>query len=176
MPLSWQCGLPDNRQACSLKGMTMTDRISPPSDNRRPDFKQQAKRLRLALAESGRAISHGEALEMVARQHGHRDWNTLSAATGRPSTESPSAASPLAVGRTVTGRYLGQPFTGEIRSVTALADGAHWRLAIHFAEPVDVVTFESFSAFRRRIHATVNGKGISPQRTSDGQPHLVIDP
>lgn len=154
----------------------MTDRRSPLSGDRILDFKQQAKRLRLALAETGRAISHGEALEMVARQHGHRDWNSLSAATGRSSGETRPPASPLAVGRSVTGRYLGQTFTGEIRSVTALADGEHARLAIHFSEPVDVVTFDSFSAFRRRIHATVNRQGISPQRTSDGQPHLVIDP
>ncbi len=44
------------------------------------DPKQQARRLRTALAESGTPVSHGQALDLVARLHGHRDWNTLSAA------------------------------------------------------------------------------------------------
>lgn len=137
-------------------------------------YKQQARRLREALAEEGRSLSHGEALEMVARQHGHRDWNTLSATEqNRPPRR--NSAPDFTVGSIISGRYLNQPFVGEVLSVTALADGEHFRLAIHFAEPVDVVTFDSFSAFRQRVHATVNRKGISPQRTSNGLPHLVIE-
>src|SRR5918993_6137324 len=44
------------------------------------DHKQQAKRLRASLAERGVEVSHSEALELVALQHGARDWNTLAAA------------------------------------------------------------------------------------------------
>lgn len=138
-------------------------------------YKQQAKRLREALAVEGRSLSHGQALELVAQQHGFRDWNTLSAAElKRPAGA--NSGHTYAVGGTIGGRYLDQPFTGTIRAVTALPDGEHVRLAIHFDVPVDVVTFESLSAFRQRVHATVNSRGISPQRTSNGIPHLVISP
>jgi catechol 2,3-dioxygenase-like lactoylglutathione lyase family enzyme len=43
------------------------------------DPKAMARRLRDALADRGVAVSHGEALELVARQLGSRDWNTLAA-------------------------------------------------------------------------------------------------
>lgn len=41
--------------------------------------KQMAKRLRADLATSGQDISHSAALELVAHQLGHKDWNTASA-------------------------------------------------------------------------------------------------
>lgn len=41
--------------------------------------KQMAKRLRADLAGSGQDISHSAALELVAHQMGHKDWNTASA-------------------------------------------------------------------------------------------------
>src|SRR6188472_587300 len=41
--------------------------------------KQMAKRLRAELATRGISLSHSEALELVAHQHGARDWNTLAA-------------------------------------------------------------------------------------------------
>lgn len=44
------------------------------------EAKTTASRLRAALAERGDTISHGEALNLVARSRGHRDWNTLKAA------------------------------------------------------------------------------------------------
>ncbi len=43
------------------------------------DLKQQAKRLRTSLAGRGIEVTHGEALEHLAHQHGARDWNTLAA-------------------------------------------------------------------------------------------------
>lgn len=145
-------------------------------------YKQQAKRLRAFLQEQGRPVSHGEALEMVARQHGFRDWNTLAAAStataapaSAPAVPPRNSAPPLEVGALVGGRYLNQPFVGEVLSVTALSDGEHFRITLHFAEPVDVVTFDSFSAFRRRVTATVNRDGISPQKTSNGLPQMVIE-
>lgn len=48
------------------------------------DLKQQARRLRTALAARGTELSHGHALELVAAQHGVRDWNTLSASASGP--------------------------------------------------------------------------------------------
>jgi len=45
--------------------------------------KQMARRLRADLAARDVTLSHGEALELVAHQHGARDWNTLSATAAR---------------------------------------------------------------------------------------------
>ncbi|MEP6650378.1 MAG: glyoxalase superfamily protein [Lapillicoccus sp.] len=44
-----------------------------------PDPKAMARHLRTALADRDVTVSHSEALELVARQLGARDWNTLAA-------------------------------------------------------------------------------------------------
>ncbi|HEY6815460.1 MAG TPA: glyoxalase superfamily protein [Croceibacterium sp.] len=44
------------------------------------DAKAMARRLRGAMETRGLAASHSDALELVAAQLGHRDWNTASAA------------------------------------------------------------------------------------------------
>ena len=49
-----------------------------------PDPKGMARRLRTALADRDIAVSHSEALELVAQQLGARDWNTLAAAPPGP--------------------------------------------------------------------------------------------
>ncbi|RJL19083.1 glyoxalase superfamily protein [Paracoccus siganidrum] len=56
------------------------------------DGKAMAKALRAALAEHGTAITHAEALELVARQLGFGNWNILAAriaaeAQARPAAE-----------------------------------------------------------------------------------------
>jgi uncharacterized protein YndB with AHSA1/START domain len=43
------------------------------------DHKLMAKRLRASLADRGVEVTHSEALEIVAHEHGVRDWNTLAA-------------------------------------------------------------------------------------------------
>ena len=47
------------------------------------DAKTMARILRQALADRGVAITHSESLELVARQFGLADWNTLAAAIER---------------------------------------------------------------------------------------------
>ncbi|MBB2791524.1 UNVERIFIED_ORG: hypothetical protein GGD58_000357 [Rhizobium pisi] len=136
------------------------------------ELKAQAKRLRQAMNDRGTALTHSAALEMIARQHGARDWNTLAALAAKPNV---AAKTPLFVGAHVRGRYLNQPFTGEILSLSALPGGELYRITIHFDEAVDVVTFESFSAFRRRVSAQIDADGVSPRKTSNGVPHLVLD-
>lgn len=131
-------------------------------------LKAQAKRLRNALAEEGDFIKHGEALELVARQFGYRDWNTLHAAAGNRSPL------PLAVGQDVSGLYLGQPFKARILSLQTLADDGFMRIALDLDEAVDVVKFDSFSAYRKRIQATIRPDGSTVTRTSDGEPHLRL--
>jgi hypothetical protein len=134
------------------------------------DLKAQARRLRATLQDSGSAVGHARSLELLAHQYGYKDWNTLHAALGnRP----PPA--PIQLGMRVTGRYLGQVFAGEVISVRALGEGERYRVTLDFDEPVDVVTFDSFSAFRRRVSATVDRHGVTAEKTSNGQPHMVLD-
>ena len=133
------------------------------------ELKQHAKRLRASLAEDGDFVSHGEALEYVARQHGYRNWNTLHAAVGnrRPPP-------PITVGARVRGRYLGQPFDGEVVGVERLS-GDRLRVTVEFDTPVDVVTFDSFSNYRSRVSTVVGKTGVSAERTSNGEPHMAME-
>ena len=48
------------------------------------DHKLMAKRLRASLADRGVEVTHSEALELVANEHGVRDWNTLAARPDDP--------------------------------------------------------------------------------------------
>ncbi len=132
------------------------------------DLKAQAKRLRATLADQGTSLSHSKSLELLAHQMGYRDWNTLHAAVGN----SPPP-NPLMLGAKVHGTYLSQPFEGEVIGVQALSKG-RFRVTLDFDEPVDVVTFDSFSAFRSRVSVTVDDKGRTAERTSNGEPHLQL--
>ncbi|MFC2966828.1 glyoxalase superfamily protein [Acidimangrovimonas pyrenivorans] len=132
------------------------------------EAKAQAKRLRAQLQAEGQEIGHSKALELVARQHGYRDWNTFHAALGNAPPED------WTPGGRVIGRYLGQPFIATV--VAVKMTGAGWfRLELELDEAVDVVTFDSFSNFRKRIQGTVGPSGTSRERTSDGRPHLEIE-
>ena len=130
------------------------------------ELKAQAKRLREKLQDAGVTLSHSAALEMLAHQHGVRDWNTLHAMAGNRMH--------LRVGDRVEGHYLGQPFSAEIRGMTMLGDGSHRRVTLHFDTPVDVVQFDSFSAYRQRVTGEIGWDGRSRRHTSDGQPHLIL--
>jgi len=132
------------------------------------ELKAQAKRLRGTLAAQQKPVSHSEALELVAKQMGYRDWNTLHASIGnRP------APPPVALGDRVRGTYLGQPFDGDVIGVQSLS-GGRLRVTLEFDDPVDVVKFNSFSAYRRRVSATVNSDGRTTEKTSDGAPQLEL--
>ena len=137
--------------------------------DRLTDLKTQARRLRRDMAETGRAISHGQALEMIAHQQGARDWNTLSATVRRNDNKRP-----FAVGDRVEGQYLGQPFIGYVHGLSVGPQGKYQRITLHFDEPVDVVTFESFSSFRQRVSAVIDDEGRSLYRVSSGAPQLVL--
>ncbi len=132
------------------------------------EAKTQAKTLRLELARQGNEISHAQALELVARQHGARDWNTLHARLAKNLPE------PFRFRQRVRGRYLGQPFAGEIVAVSAFGN-ARFKLSIQLDQPVDVVKFESFSNMRRRVSGVVGLDGRSDRETSDGTPHLIVE-
>jgi hypothetical protein len=130
--------------------------------------KDQAKRLRIKMAEDGETIGHANSLELVAHQHGFRDWNTMLAAIGNgPPTG-------WVIGDKVSGTYLSQPFTGQVASISITKPG-WFRLELHLDEAIDVVKFDGFSNFRTRIRGVIGPKGHSVERTSDGQAHLQID-
>lgn len=134
-------------------------------------LKDQAKRLRARFAEDDQAISHSRALELIAAQYGFRDWNTLHAVIGnRP------AFNPWMLGARVRGHYLGQPFDAEILGVQALtSQPGRYRMTLHFDEPVDVVIFDSFSAFRQRVNCTVDETGRTTEKTSNGRPQVELE-
>ncbi len=132
------------------------------------EAKEQAKRLRAQLADQGSVISHSNALELVAHQNGYQDWNTFHAAIGnRP----PDGWTP---GKRVQGSYLSQPFNGTIVAVEMLHLG-WFRLVLDLDEAVNVVTFDSFSNFRKRIRGVVGPSGTSRERTSNGVPHFRLN-
>ena len=131
------------------------------------EAKLQAKILRARLSDDGVTITHSKALELLAQQYGYHDWNTLFAMLGnRPEVL-------WTVGDRVRGHYLGQSFTAEILGVERQTEG-WFRLALELDEAVDVVTFDSFSNFRKRIRGVVGPAGASREKTSDGQPHLTV--
>lgn len=131
--------------------------------------KTRAKRLREDLAAVGTTISHAQALERVAQEHGFRDWNALHAAIRDLPPEG------WTVGGRVTGRYLSQPFAATVLAADQLRPG-WFRLVLDLDKAVDVVRFESFSNLRKRIQIEVGPEGHSKERTSDGTPQVQLNP
>ncbi len=132
------------------------------------DMKAQAKRLRTALAAKGQAISHSQALELLSAQYGFKDWNTASATMSRPNHM------PFAVGERVTGTYMQQAFKGEVLSLSKIGESGQYRVTLQFDEPVDVVTFDSFSAYRSRVTCVIHADGVAVKKTSNGEPYLKM--
>ena len=133
--------------------------------------KAQARELRAAIAAKGREISHGQALEAVARHHGHRDWNTLRA--GLPDAPEPEA---FRAGQRVHGAYLGHAFEGVILGAEMLEAGGRCRVTLRFDAAVDVIAFSGMRNWRRQVSAIIGPDETSADRTSDGTPHLRIFP
>jgi hypothetical protein len=132
-------------------------------------LKAEARELRAERAAAGTAMSHGAALEEIARRHGYRDWNTAAAALPE------RAASPVQVGQRVRGTYLGRPFAGMVLGVQLLSDMAHYEVTVKFDQPVDVSRSTLMGPIlRQRVRATVDLRGVSMSATSDGEPHMRI--
>jgi hypothetical protein len=132
-------------------------------------LKAEAKALRAARTLAGTPISHGTALEEVARAHGYRDWNTASAALPE------RVASPVQVGQRVKGTYLGNPFTGLVIGVNLLSSMQHYEVTVKADKPVDVSKSALIGPiWRHRLRSTLDLHGVSVSHTSDGEPHLRI--
>jgi len=134
----------------------------------RETLKSQAKRLRSDMSAKNTPLTHAQALEAIAHQWGYKDWNTLSALA------TDHAPQKWQVGQSLSGRYLGHPFTGHVKSASSRANG-FVALIIRFDAPIDVVKSEGFSALRQQINCVVNSDGVSVQKISDGTPHVEIN-
>lgn len=129
----------------------------------------QAKaRARMIRAASQEAITHAQALERAAAELGYHDWNTASARL--PERQETA----WRVGDRVGGYYLKQPFEGAIHAVLGDQNSGGHHLTLQFDQAVDVVEWDSFSAYRRRVTSKITDQGVSNLKTSDGAPHLLL--
>jgi hypothetical protein len=131
-------------------------------------LKSEARALRQQRAAAGDPLSHGAALEAVARSHGYRDWNTARAALPD------RVAVPFQVGQRVKGLYLDQPFAGMLIGVQLLGDMQHMTVTVNFDTPVNVTPTFMFAALRQRVVSTVNIHGISTALRGNGNPQMVL--
>lgn len=133
-------------------------------------LKTQAKVLRTQFADKGTPVSHSQTLEMIAKQHGFRDWNTAVASF--------EAHLPpkFQLGQLVHGTYLGHAFSGRIKALRALGENARYALTVRFDAAVDVAQSAHFENLRKQVQVTVDARGRTAEKTSDGQPHMVLHP
>ena len=111
------------------------------------DYKSQARHLRDGLGADGIALTHGKALELVAKMHGHRDWNTLSAVSHTPKPETPV----FHLSQSVDALVHGKPGKGRIIGLEETINPDVLRLTVQFSPAVDMSTSEHFSARRTRV-------------------------
>lgn len=131
-------------------------------------LKSEAKSLREERANAGETLSHGAALEAVAKAHGFRDWNTARAALPD------RVAVPFQVGQRVKGLYLERPFKGMLIGVQLLGDMQHYTVTVQFDEPVNVTPTFMFAAYRHRVVSTIDIHGISSALRGNGHPQMVL--
>ena len=131
-------------------------------------LKSEAKALRENRARTGQTLTHGAALEEIARSHGFRDWNTARAALPD------RVAVPFQVGQRVKGFYLEQPFRGLLIGVQLSGNRQQYTETIQFDEPVNVTPTFLFAANRHRVTAMVDIQGISPALRGNGQPQMRL--
>lgn len=131
-------------------------------------LKSEAKALREERARAGQSISHGAALEAVAKAHGYRDWNTARAVLPD------RVVAPFQIGQRVGGTYLGQPFRGLLIGVQLMSDMQHYKVTVNFDQPVNVTPTFMFEAFRQRVTATVDIHGVTPALRGDGSPQMIL--
>ena len=111
------------------------------------DYKAQARHLRDQLGADGVALTHGRALELVAKMHGHRDWNTLSAVSQTVKVETPE----FQLGQAVDALVHGKPGKGRIIGLEETINPDVLRLTVQFNPAVDMSTSAHFSANRTRV-------------------------
>ncbi len=134
--------------------------------------KMLAKRLRAQLELEEKPVSIAKSLELLAAQHGYRDWNTMVASLNKTTA---LEKTPVCIGQRISGWYLGHAFVAKVLGVQVQNGGNRFRVTIDLDEAVDVVTFDSFSAFRKRITSVINQDGVTTEMNSSGVPILKLD-
>ena len=116
------------------------------------DLKRQAARLKEYFAAKNISLNHSAILEALAKQHGYKDWNVLSAKLkhGKNTPDWPT------LDNKISGTYLGHPFSGTVLRINITNMPHIRRYKIHFDEPIDVVKSELFSNYRQRINCFLN--------------------
>lgn len=131
--------------------------------------KRHAKRLRAALEETTVTLSHAESLEMIARQWGFSDWNTLCAMIKKQN--SPSR---LKIGDDISGEYLGQVFHAMIVDLVPLADEEIYIITLAFDKPLTVSNAHTNENLQNRITCTIGPGGKTVEKQACGAPVLQI--
>lgn len=131
-------------------------------------LKSEARALREELKHIGQDVPHSAALEQIARRHGFRDWNTARAALPD------RVAIPFQVGMRVKGFYLEQPFRGLLVGVQLSGDMQYHTVTVMFDEPVNVTPTFMFAAYRQRVTATIDSRGVSPALRGNGSPQMRL--
>lgn len=137
-----------------------------PAGHNTTDFKHQARRLRQALGEEGIHISHGKALDLVARQSGTRDWNTLAAhGVKAEAALIEDSAAPYRVSQRVSGMFHSTAFEARIIGVEETIKPDLWRITLQFDPAIDVAVSPNLSMLRRRFTVVVGADGKSRRLT-----------
>ncbi|MDR6433823.1 glyoxalase superfamily protein [Brucella pseudogrignonensis] len=144
--------------------------------NTTTDFKHQARRLRQALGEEGINISHGKALDLVARQSGTRDWNTLAANSANietPKVEGDKA--PYRISQRVSGMFHSTAFEARIIGVEETIKPDLWRITLQFDPAINVAVSPNLSMLRRRFTFVVGADGKSRRLTGSESGGITLN-
>lgn len=71
------------------------------------------------------------------------------------------------------GHYPKQEFLVEVIGIVEIAEG-QFEVTLDLDKPIDVVTFDSFSNFRKPVRKLIGPDGRSADKTSGGVPHLIL--
>ena len=119
-------------------------------------------RLQHGLASTRGRGAYAQLLETAAQRLGFRDWNTLNAAANAS-----LRMADMRPGMAVRGAYMGHGFKARIRDIK-LQDDGDYEICVDLDEAIDVVVFDGFSSWRKRITTVVDVHGVSRERLSNG--------
>jgi hypothetical protein len=136
-------------------------------DLHRLDPKSAAKRLRTALKEKRIDLSHGECLDLVARQLGLKDWNVLAAELDR--SPDPATAIEVPAGWLLDGENTGSFVGGLDPQQTYLGQPVFWLRNAKgeggFATLMQVVAGEHYGGRRVRFSGHLRADGVAGHAT-----------
>lgn len=111
---------------------------------------------------------------LLARSRSRENYSHSDDSQSRNNKVRPTLAT-LKLGDRVQGVFMGQRFQGHLVGIVPLAASQNYHIGIQLNQAIDVVTFESFSNFRRRLNCVVDKDGISTAKTSDDRPHMKLE-